>query len=190
MSPTMIINVRDIAKQLHITIPDLITRGTGSAVYRIIHAYLPGIPDQEALVLDFTDIKVIDTSFIDECIVRLVYDSRTHRPVFFVKVAAVSAIAEMNIESVFTSHARYGGTSFAVVIDRQAENNSYYLGSLSPPEHDIINYLYINKSAHVNEVADFIAQPIRATTDILDTLHAMRLIRRSDQQGVTLYTPL
>lgn len=186
----MRIPIQDIARELAITIPDLITRRTGETMYHIIREKIAGTAENEVIELDFTGIKVIDTSFVDELIVKLVYDARGRSRPFFVKLAAISDIAQMNIESVFSSHALYTNVSFAVITDRMMPNNSYYLGQLTESERDIINYLNVNKSAHVNEIADFLSQPTLAVSEIVENLADMRLIRRSRRDGVTLYAPL
>ena len=72
----MVINIRKKADELKIKGPDLLTRPVGRLMYQSIRGMLEHIREGETLVLDFQNIKVIDSSFIDEMIVRLVIDSR------------------------------------------------------------------------------------------------------------------
>ena len=73
----MIIKINKTAEVLKLKMPDLITRHVGRSMYDSIKKLVGNINDGETLVLDFEGIKVIDSSFIDEMVVRLILDSMT-----------------------------------------------------------------------------------------------------------------
>jgi len=186
----MRLRISDIARELSFTSPDLITRRMGEAMYHLLREKIAGLAPDEVLTLDFEGIQVIDTSFIDEFIVKLAYDSRGRTHPFYVKLSNITDIMQVNINSVFSSHAQYTAGSFAVLTDRLMPNNSYYLGRLTPNERDVINYLSVNKSAHVSEIADFLSRSTLETAEIVESLAGLRLIRQSGEPGAALITPL
>jgi len=100
----MVIAIKKKAEELKIKSPDLITRHMGRIMYNAIKAIVENIGDGETLVLDFDGIKVIDSSFIDEMIVKLIVDSKSAERAFYIKLKNISAIAETNIDLVFRSY--------------------------------------------------------------------------------------
>lgn len=183
----MIIEIKKIASDIKIHVPDLITRSVGRRMYKKVGKQLQYISDGETVLLDFAKIKVIDPSFIDEFVVRLILDSRGDEKVFFIKLINVSDIAELNMESVFHSYNSYNEKKMVVSTDNLMSNNCFFIGQLSDLEKDVVGYFKINKSADVNEIADFLSVKNDEAERILNELNILRLVRKSYDKDVELF---
>ncbi len=174
----MIIEIKKIADELNVLIPDLITRHVGKNMYNDVKNILSGIVDGEVAELDFNTIRVIDPSFIDEFLVKLIIDSREADNIFYIKLSNISDIAEINIDSVFNSYNAFEKIRLVVITDRLMTNNSFYIGNLTEVERDIIGYLSINKIASTDEIADFLGRDVDSVLKMLNELHSLRIIRK------------
>ncbi len=186
----MRVEIKKIAKDLKIALPDLITRPVGRKMYERVKKQLSVIHEDEVVLLDFEGIKVVDSSFIDEFLLRLIMDSRSSNPAFFIKLQSISDAIEINCESVFSSFRRLSEDRVAVITDRIIGNNSVYLGSLSKPERDIIDYLRVNKTVRVPEIAHYIGKSEPESEELAEVLLALRLIRRQKDGGNFCYASL
>lgn len=175
---TMNIVIKKIADELNVQIPDLITRHVGKNMYYEFKEIIRDIVDGEVAVLDFSNIRVIDPSFIDEFLVKLIIDSRESSSIFYIKLSNISDIAEINIDSVFNSYYSFKKMKMVVSTDRLMTNNSFYIGNLTEVERDIIGYLNINRIAASDEIADFLGRDEESASKILNELHAIRIIRK------------
>ncbi len=172
----MIINVSKLAKEARVKVPDLITRPVGRKMFSSAVKKLEIIEQGETLLFDFTSIKVVDSSFIDEFIVKLILDSRGRD--YFIKLSNISNISEINIDSVFNSYSNYNEDRMAVVRDGLGQNNKYYIGPLSENEGDIIDYLRINRFAGVDEISKFLGMGSAKVMDVMEGLLKLRVIRK------------
>lgn len=182
----MEIRINKIAAGLKLKTPDLITRPVGKDLFNKITNKIKNIHDSEVLLIDFEGYRVLDPSFIDEFIIKLIFKSREHTPSFHVKLTHISDIAVMNISSVFKSYNNVSDVRLSVITDNVI-NNSYYIGELSTQERDIINYLVVNKSALPLEIAAFLEIPLADTVTILDEMHGMRIIRKIVHDSASYY---
>jgi len=173
----MIVNIKKIAKESRINTPDLITRPVGRKMYKKIRKMMEFINNEEVIVLDFSDIKVIDSSFIDEMIVKLITESKNVGKSYYVKLKNISGIAEINIDSVFRSYSNYNDEKIAVVTDNICENNSFYIGQLQDTEREIIDYMRVNRSVSLQDLTGVIGLKADKISDIMDGLNSRRLIR-------------
>ena len=183
----MNIVIKKIADELNVQIPDLITRHVGKNMYFEFKEIIRDIVDGEVAVLDFSGIRVIDPSFIDEFLVKLIIDSREAKSIFYIKLSNISDIAEINIGSVFNSYYSFRKMKMAVITDRLMSNNSFYIGKLTEVERDIIGYLNINRIAASGEIADFLGRDEESASKILDELHAIRIIRKEKISNTVSY---
>jgi len=174
----MIIDVAKIAKEVKIKLPDLITRPVGRMMYAATLDKLSFAGSGETVVLDFTGIKVIDSSFIDEYIVKLVIDSREKD--FYLKLRNISAISEINIDSVFNSYSNYKEIRIAVVREEIGKNNRFYIGPLNEQERDIMDYLRMNLSAGIEDISRFSGIEPSVLKELLNGLSILRVIRRNN----------
>jgi hypothetical protein len=174
----VIIQVKKVAADLKIRLPDLITRPMGKRVYGRISKRLEHAGEGEVVVLDFEGIKVIDSSFIDECLIRLILDSRASGRVFYIKLCNISDIAEINLDLVLNSYYMYNNEKIAVITDRVTHNNSVFLGVLSKLERDIVDYLRVNKTARLEDLAALVSAPEGKARAIVDELFRIRVVRR------------
>ena len=186
----MEIELKKIAKEIMDEIPDLITRPVGRKLYSIVCENLKRIVENEILEINFEDIKVIDTSCIDEFLVRLIIDSREGPILFFSKLTNISDIIELNIDSVFKSYYSSNNQKIVVITDRLMNNNSFYVGYLSPVERDIINYLNVNRAASSLEIAEFLDIKHGDSVDIMEELHSLRLVEKKFDDKEELYLSL
>lgn len=175
----MIISIAKIAKEMNFKSPDLITRPVGKSIYKKIQEKIKDILDNEVVVLDFNEVRVIDSSCIDELIVKLIIDSWSLSKIFFLKLKNISEIAEINIDSVFKSFSQYKNRNLAIITEDICRNNSFFVGALNDSEKDVIEYLRINKSASLNDLIYFTGLKEEIITGIIDNLYQMRLIRKN-----------
>lgn len=185
----MIISLSKLAKELKITSPDLITRPMGRSFYNKIASKLSIIQDGETVILDFEDIRVVDSSFIAEFIMKLIFDSQSKKSRFYIKLASLSDTTIMNIESVFKSYHSMNNSKIAVSTD-ELINNSYFIGQVSEKGKDIINYLNINKTATVDELSEFLDEEPNHTRALLEELHTLGVLKPDHQSNTMLYCAL
>lgn len=174
----MIIDVAKIAKEVKVKLPDLITRPVGRMMYAATVKKLSIIGAGETVVLDFSGVKVIDSSFIDEYIVKLILDSREKD--FYLKLRNISPISEINIDSVFNSYSNYKDTRIAVAREEIGKNNRFYIGPLGEHERDIMDYLRINLNAGIEDISRFSGIDFNILKTLLDELSILRVIRRNN----------
>jgi hypothetical protein len=174
----MIIDVAKIAKELKVKLPDLITRPVGRMMYAATAGKLSIIGAGETVILDFNSVKVIDSSFIDEYIVKLILDSRVKD--FYIKLRNISPISEINIDSVFNSYSNYKETRIAVAREEMGKNNRFYIGPLVEQERDILDYLRMNLNAGIDDISRFSGIDFKILKNLLDELSILRVIRRNN----------
>lgn len=174
----MFIEVEKLARENKIILPDLITRPVGRTFFKAVSKKVDIISKGETLLLDFAGIKVIDSSFVDESIVKLVMLSRDEENPFFVKLKNISQISEINIDLVFNSYTNYNNIRIAVITDDIRMNNRFYIGNLENPEADMIEYLRKNKRASIDELASITGQSLNLTADTIELLYGIRVIKK------------
>lgn len=183
----MVIQIKNTARDLKIRLPDLITRPVGRRMYEKTRKNMAHVTDGEVVLVDFTGVQVIDSSFIDEFLLRLIEDSREAAPVFFVKLANITPIIEMNIDSVFGSYHTYNERRIAVVTESLTAMNSYYIGTISDSERDVMDYLRINRIAALGDIAAFIGMREEDAAPLVEELYALRVVRRVSGESPKRY---
>jgi anti-anti-sigma regulatory factor len=176
----MQIEIVKTAEALKITLPDLITRGVGKRMYEAIVKKTSNIHDDEVLVFDFHGISVIDSSFIDEFLVKIIETSRNSEKKFFVKIKNISPSAEINIDVVFKSYSHYHEKRIGVITDSICQNNSFCIGPLSANERDILNFVRINKSAGISDLMSCTGREKRDLEKDIQFLSEARLLRMTN----------
>ncbi|MBN1531917.1 MAG: STAS-like domain-containing protein [Spirochaetes bacterium] len=172
---------------MKIEVPDLITRQLGRVMSDTIIEKMKSMHEGETLLLDFDGIEVVDSSFIDELIIKLLLLSRSSMFPFFIKLKNISNAVEINIDLVFNSYSSFNRDRMAVVTEGLCRNNCYYIGPLSEIERDILGYLRINKSASLDDLCRFTGAGEEEMRRTADELFSMRVIRRD---GDTQYVPV
>lgn len=185
----MVLELKKIARDLKIKLPDLITRPVGRRMYERVCTMLGIIKDAEVVVIDFDGISVIDSSFIDEFLLRLIINSRENSPAFFVKLKNFSNSMEMNIEAVLKSYHAYNQERIAVMTDGITANNAYFIGNLTALEKDVVNFLRVNKISTLDEISAITGLSHEETGDICRSLYGLRLVRLADESAVR-YMPV
>ncbi len=180
----MIIIVAKLAREAKIKLPDLITRPVGRKIYAKMKEKLAVAGEGEVVILDFENIKVIDSSFIDEFLVRLIKDSEVSD--FYIKLRNISAISEINIDSVFISYSNYKDGRLAVIREELGKNNRYYIGPLSEQEGDIIDYLKINRNSGIEDISKFCGIEAGILKNILDELSRLRVVRKTNGDFISV----
>ncbi len=181
----MIINMFKEAEKLHCKTPDLITRSVGRTMFELVRDIVPQMSHGETLVLDFAGIIVIDSSFIDEMIVKLLLYSRESENEFYLKLRNFSEIAEINIDLVLRSYSNYKNKKIVVITENICHNNVFFIGPLSDKEKDIVGFLRINKFITLADAANFFGLPKQEAERILNELYLMRIIKK-DNNGIFL----
>ncbi len=176
----MYFKINEIAKKLKIKSPDLITRPVGRSMYKKICKKIENVNDGETIVIDFDGIKVIDSSFIDECIIKLIMDSIEATSPFFIKIKNITDVAEINIRSVLESYATYDKRRMVVITEDIRSNNSFFIGSLQTAEKDLLDYIRINSIVSLKDLQHFTQNDTGDTQAIIEKLFSMRIIRKID----------
>jgi len=174
----MVIIIQKKAEELKIKTPDLITRPLGRQMYSTVRKAVEHVDGGETVVLDFTGIKVIDSSFIDEMIVKLILDSRSLPRTFYIKLKNISEIAETNIDLVFRSYSNYKNKKIVVITENICQNNVFFIGPLSDRERDVVEFLRVNKSITVDDIIKFTGQSREQVIKTMEDLDGMRAVKK------------
>jgi hypothetical protein len=174
----MIISILKKVKEVKISFPDLITRPSGKKMFESVISSLDIISENETILMDFAGIGVIDSSFIDEFIVKLILESKKNEKPFFIKLKNISDIAEINIDSVFKTYTNYNKDRIIVITDDIRRNNSFFIGNLDEYGKSLLAFLRVNKNAGVIELASNLEKTVEETSIILDKLYTERLIKK------------
>ncbi|MBP7738058.1 MAG: DUF4325 domain-containing protein [Spirochaetes bacterium] len=174
----MVINIQKKAEELKIKTPDLITRPLGRRMYNSVKGVVEHVDGGETVVLDFSGIKVIDSSFIDEMIVKLILDSKSLPRAFYIKLKNISEIAETNIDLVFRSYSNYKNKKIVVITENICQNNVFFIGPLSDRERDVVEFLRVNKSITVDDIVKFTGQTREQVMKTMEDLDAMRAVKK------------
>jgi len=179
MRERMEVKVDSLSKQITKNNPDLITRPVGRRMYKKLIDKMDIIQEGEVVILDFEKIKVIDSSFIDEFIVKLLSDSvKTEQ--FYLKLRKISDIAEINISSVIKSYAQVD-KKIVVMTEDICLNNNFYIGELSSSEHDAINFIRINQRVSLEDLIAGTGMSEESAEKTLESLVDLRLVRVQDK---------
>ena len=176
----MVININKLADELKVSKPDLITRMIGRIMYKSVKVKINNINENEVALLDFEGIKVIDSSFIDEFLVKLIMGSRKSSSPYYIKLTNISEITENNIELVFTSYSKYTKEKIVVITENICQNNSFFIGTLSDRAKDLIEYLRVNRSATITDLVKFTELDFKEVEIITEELFSIRIIRKDD----------
>lgn len=176
----MILEIEKLAEKIGVFEKDLITRAVGRNLYEVSTEKLNYLTEDELLIIDFSGIKVIDSSFIDEFFIKILDESFKEKP-FYIKVKNINEILELNINTVLQTYSRYRLYKLAVVTNDICENNSFYLGSLNKNEKEIFEYIRINKFAKFDDIKHYIDNLNDETLKNIGSLMQMRVIRQTDR---------
>ncbi|MBN2077649.1 MAG: STAS-like domain-containing protein [Spirochaetes bacterium] len=177
----MVIKVKKKAEEMKLKSPDLITRHMGREIYGAVSSLVGSMGDGETLVLDFEGVKVIDSSFVDEFIVRLILESRRLEPLFYVKLKNISEISEMNIDMVLRSHSKYKNKKIVVITENICQNNAFFIGPLSDREREFIEFIRVNRSLTTGDVARFTGCSRDDVEKMMEDCHSMRIVKKDDR---------
>lgn len=172
--------VKKIAESAKIKYPDLLTRVTGRSLYDRLLKGIELIGNDEIVILDFDGIKVMDSSFIDEFIVKFIMAAGVAEKKYFVKLRKVSDVGQNNIASVFRSYLQFNKQRIVVATEELCINNRFFLGELSRVEEDILNYIRINKSVPLGDIASVGDYSDKMVDFILSDMIRLRIIRQND----------
>ncbi|PKL36161.1 MAG: hypothetical protein CVV44_18255 [Spirochaetae bacterium HGW-Spirochaetae-1] len=179
----MVVQIKKVAQRIKIKSPDLLTRPVGRAMYEEIKKDLSVIKDEEVVILDFLDIRVIDSSFIDEFIIKLLNDAGSKNEKFYIKLRNISGIGEINISSVLRSYSDYNDKKMVVMTEDICLNNNFFIGELTDLEMVIINYYRVNRIASIQDIRSLIGLTEVETENILKRLNNLRIIRGNDSDS-------
>lgn len=180
----MVIEIAKIAKECRIKLPDIVTRPVGRKLYATVKDKLGYAGKGETVMIDFSGIKVIDSSCIDELLVKLIHDSFTED--FYIKLRNISPISEINIDSVFNSYSNYREKRIAVIREELGVNNKYYIGPLSEPERDVIDYLRLNHRANIDDLVVFSGMERGRTSAVAEELSSIRVVKKDNGEFISI----
>lgn len=175
----MEISLKKLAVRAKIKSPDLLTRSVGRQLYGEIRKSMEPMADEEVLVVDFSGIQVIDSSFVDEFIVKLILNADNSGKKYYLKIRNISEIGQMNIQSVFDSYAEFDSKKIVVMSEDICLNNNFFIGHLDPVETDIINYIRINRSVRAADISSLTGLSGEGSENLLMNLNRLGIIRRN-----------
>lgn len=173
----MVIEIIKLKNKMKINLNDLITRPLGERFYKKVSNMIDNASENEVVLLDFEGINVADPSFLDEFVVKIIRESRMDEKPYFVKLKNFSESTSLNLKSVIESYEKYNNSRIAVATEEIIENSNHCIGNVTEIENEIISFLRINKSRSLNEIADFIEEPIEDAERILHGLVKIGLVR-------------
>jgi hypothetical protein len=176
----MVISLKNIASQNDISLPDLLTRPVGRAMFAFAEKKLQKISNGETVVCDFDGVEVIDPSFVDEFVIRLLKIDTLDDKTFFVRVKNISKSAELNIKSVLDSYLTYGSQRYALLSEELTSNNSHVIGELNSIEHDIIELIRINSHVTLKSVIELLNINEETGNRALSELCRLGLVKNLD----------
>lgn len=157
------IDVRGILTRTGRPHSDLITRPTGRAVRSGIEAELGANGAGEVVILNFTDIRLIDCSCADEVLARLVQESP--------RVFLVRGLADHHREAF---EQVLGRARLAVVVEQ--DGSLTLLGAVAERARELFVRLARRGAAAADELAAELAWPVEEAAAALDDLAGRRLI--------------
>jgi hypothetical protein len=184
----MIIKLKEIAKNAKISESDLITRPVGKVIYNKFIENIKHIGESETVVIDFETIKVIDFSFVDEFIIKLIDYAKNDKnkgKKFYIKLKNVSEIAQKNIEAVIKSYSEYN-KKILVITDNLSINNTFYLGNMSENENKVFNSIRINKYSTQEDIKLITQMDIEDLTESLSNLLELNSIKLDSDGKYTI----
>lgn len=176
----MVISVKKLAAKAKIKSPDLLTRAVGRTMFRYLLQSAGPAAEGEVVVLDFEGFQVLDSSFIDEFIVKFIISSAGEKR-FYVKLRNISDMGQINIESVFRSYRNFDSRRFNVVTEEPGIGSNFCLGDLSSREADVLGFIRTNRSAVPKDVAVFSGIDEDQAEILLKSMDLLGLIRCSLQ---------
>lgn len=176
----MEINVKKLAEKAKMKSPDLLTRSVGRKLYKALEKLITISGEDEVIILDFSGIKVIDSSFIDEFIIKFIRNSSEEKN-YYVKLRNLSSIGQTNTEAVLRSYLEFDSQKIVVMTEDICLNNNFFLGELDSVEKDIVNFLRVNKSALESDIIGLTAEEPEDVRKVLKRLSSWKVIRINEE---------
>jgi hypothetical protein len=160
---------------------NLVTRPTGAAVRREIEAFLESIEAPCLMVIDFSQVGLLDFSCADEVIGKLLDGMRHVAPVpetYFI----VRGARNDHLEAIESAIARY---HLAVIIEEQ-DGSTDLVGSLDDPLRRAWKAVERMGRAVPADLVAELDEPLDRLATVLDGLWERRLVMRDDAAYVAL----
>ena len=169
----MTIRVQDLGK----TAEDLITRPVGRRYYSAAMKRIGSAMKGEVIVLDFEGIRVMDPSFADEFMVKMVDASREKD--FYVRLKNLSRSTEGNVRTVFDSYAEYAGREYVLPVEEALSDGTNYLGRMDRSSREVLDFIRVQKSVS----RELVLEKYPGCASILTHLEELRLIRADEHEA-------
>ena len=174
----MTIYVKDLVKYGKTFSGDLLTRPVGRKYYDAAAKKTKAAMQGEVVVVDFEKIRVIDPSFADEFVIKLINLSSEND--FYIRLKNLGRSAANNISSIIDSYSRFAQTELAVPVEEITESGSHFIGNLDGIKADIAEFFRINKTAGLETIINKFSITESQTEEILESLNSLRIIRKDD----------
>jgi hypothetical protein len=163
------IDVRNVLVQLGHGRPDLVTRPTGRAVRSSIEHELMRLSGRTIVVLDFSDVRIIDCSCADEIVAKLVQASLAHEePDTFFLIRGLDDHQMSDIEEVLRPQ--------RLALVAESDGRLRLIGEVTVDAHAAFGLLAARGAAAAQELADALAWSLEAARTVLDELAGRRLV--------------
>lgn len=160
---------------------NLVTRPTGEAVRREIETVLATIEHPCLMVIDFSQVGLLDFSCADEVIGKLL-DGTQHSPAEREAYIIVRGARNDHLEAIESAIARY---QLALIVEEQ-DGSTDLVGPLDDRLRRVWKVVERRGRAAPADLADEMNEPLDRLADFLDRLWQRRLVMRDDSGYVSL----
>jgi hypothetical protein len=161
---------------------NLVTRSTGAAVRRCIELELEALPADETATLDFSRIGVMDFSCADEIVAKLLLDPPLGATRPARGMVIFHGITDHHLEAIEDVLHHHG---LAMVV-HFADGGARLVGTVSDDERMTWELVYAAGATSVQALAVRSGKALDELHRTLESLHARRLVRQSEDG----YAPL
>jgi hypothetical protein len=168
------IDVREVLVQLGHGRPDLVTRPTGRAVRTSIELELGRLSGRTVVVLDFSDVRIIDCSCADEIVAKLVqasFGSELQLDAFFL-IRGLDDDQINDIDHVLRPQ--------RLALVAETAGRLRLVGEVADDARAAFGLLAARGRTDARELADALAWTVEVARTVLDDLAGRRLVMHDD----------
>ena len=154
--------------------PLLVTRNRGKQVKEMISIRLQAEDDWSILLLDFSDVQVLDYSWADECIAKLT--AEVNAELYGPKGILITNCTDDQAENISAALLQRNLTLL-----RQISSNWVILGELKEPLFSTLAFLNQKDKVTARDIADYFQLAINTASNRLSELYKRHLTLRYEE---------
>jgi hypothetical protein len=152
----------------------LVTRSRGKQVKELISIQLQNEKDWQVLLLDFTEVQVLDYSWADECIAKLA--AEVNADLYGSRGIIVTSCTDDQAENISAALLQRNLTLL-----RLQETESTLLGELKEPFLSTLSFVNQQKKVTARDVADYFQLAINTASNRLSEIYKRHLALRQEE---------